>query len=197
MKISIKKQSGFTLLELLVVTFIIGALSSIAIVNLRAATNKARIAAARADMNAMAKGIDLLCDDTGLLPFSHPDLNFPYANNPERHPCDTCVGFDVPANMDECHAGLACNNGQFSNWKGPYVNHVPLDPWGNKYILDFDFKCSAEHGCENFIFQGPYPKWNTVRALVSAGPNGDFEVDTDDPFGSNHLDDVVYILCDY
>ncbi len=193
MKILTKNQSGFTLLELLVVTFIISILSTIAVVSLRGATERAKVSAAMADLNALAKGIDLLCDDTGLLPFSHEtpaeDPGDPPIQNEERHPCDTCVGFDVPAFMDECHAGLECNNGQFSNWGGPYVSHVPLDPWGKQYWLDFDFPCSEEHGCEGFDFD--LGQRNTVRALRSAGPNGSFHT------GGNHLDDVVYILCDY
>mgnify|MGYP003967705327 FL=1 len=185
MKISIKKQSGFTLIELLVVVFIIGVLSSIAIISLREAVNKAHIAAARADLNALAKGIDLLCDDTGLLPYSWENDDF--------HDCSTCVPYDYPAEMDQCHAGLECaetdsnNDFYFPNWNGPYVSHVPLDPWGKQYLLDFDFRCTQDHGCAGVI----HPDWNTVRALVSAGPNGSFTANGD------HLDDVAYILCDY
>ena len=176
MKNSIKKQSGFTLMELLVVIFIIGVLTSIATVSLRNATEKAKIARAQADLNALAKGIDLLCDDTGRLP-SNEDH--------EVHSCFTCEEFDKPAMMDECMAGLGCNDGymaDFPGWRGPYVSYVPLDPWGRQYWLDFDFICSEPHGCTGN---------NKVRALRSAGPNKSFST------GGNELDDIIYVLCDY
>ena len=55
-------KKGFTLVELLVVIAIIGILSSVAVVNLNSARDKAKIAAAQAALSQMATPI-ILCFD--------------------------------------------------------------------------------------------------------------------------------------
>jgi prepilin-type N-terminal cleavage/methylation domain-containing protein len=60
-----KLNKGFTLIELLVVIAIIGILSSIAIVNLNSAREKARNAAAIASLNALQAGMALCLDSNG------------------------------------------------------------------------------------------------------------------------------------
>jgi general secretion pathway protein G len=53
-----RKESGFTLIELIVVVTIIGILASIAVVNVINAGRRAREAALRHDLSAMRKAID-------------------------------------------------------------------------------------------------------------------------------------------
>jgi prepilin-type N-terminal cleavage/methylation domain-containing protein len=57
-----KNKKGFTLVELLVVIAIIGILSSVAVVNLNSARDKARVAAAQATLSQLATPI-ILCHD--------------------------------------------------------------------------------------------------------------------------------------
>lgn len=57
------KQKGFTLVELLVVIAIIGILSTVAIVNLNSARDKAKFAAAQAAMAQMSTPMILCLDD--------------------------------------------------------------------------------------------------------------------------------------
>ncbi len=61
-----KINKGFTLIELLVVIAIIGILSSIAIVNLNSAREKARNAAAVASLNALQAAMALCLDSNGV-----------------------------------------------------------------------------------------------------------------------------------
>lgn len=58
------KNIGFTLIELLVVIAIIGILSSVAIVNLNSARDRARAANARASLNSL-HAPSVLCFDAG------------------------------------------------------------------------------------------------------------------------------------
>lgn len=57
------KQKGFTLVELLVVIAIIGILSTVAIVNLNSARDKAKFASAQAAMSQMATPMILCMDE--------------------------------------------------------------------------------------------------------------------------------------
>ena len=59
-----RNKYGFTLIELLVVIAIIGILSSVAIVNLNSARDKARLAAAQAWGTSLAPAIILCGDET-------------------------------------------------------------------------------------------------------------------------------------
>ena len=60
-----KNKKGFTLVELLVVIAIIGILSSVAVVNLNAARDKAKRAAVLASLSGLSPVVQLCLDQTG------------------------------------------------------------------------------------------------------------------------------------
>ena len=78
-----KKQSGFTLIELLVVIAIIGLLASVVLVALNNARQKSRDAKRIADMNQIAKALELYFSDNNTYPTSSVGRNFSaLVNNP-------------------------------------------------------------------------------------------------------------------
>lgn len=58
-----KNKKGFTLVELLVVIAIIGILSSVAVVNLNSARDKARVAAAQATLSGLIPVVTICFND--------------------------------------------------------------------------------------------------------------------------------------
>lgn len=101
-----KKQSGFTLLELLVVLLIIGLLAGFVGPKYFSQIGKSQAQAARAQINAFDKALDQYRLDTGHYPTSEQGL---------------AVLFAQPANEPL--------------WRGPYLKKTaPADPWGNAYV---------------------------------------------------------------
>ena len=105
-----KNKKGFTLVELLVVIAIIGILSTVAVVNLNEARNKAKEAAAKAWVKNLTP-YAVLCEDSGgaIINYnpggsfctSEPDLFWPDA---------------VPEGYTDAEVASADAAGVFSDW---------------------------------------------------------------------------------
>ena len=99
-------DSGFTLLELLVVMVIIGLLAGFVAPRYFAQVGKSQVKAARAQIDALDKALEQYRIDVGHLPTSEQGLAALNAQPPGEQ-----------------------------NWAGPYLKkEVPLDPWGSAYL---------------------------------------------------------------
>lgn len=99
------RQSGFTLLELLVVMVIIGLLVGYVAPRYFAQLGKSEVKVARAQISALAKALDVYRLDNGHYPAQDAGLQ---------------ALLSAPANEPK--------------WSGPYLEKaVPLDPWGQPY----------------------------------------------------------------
>lgn len=99
-------QSGFTLLELLVVMVIIGLLVGYVGPKYFSQLGKSEVKAARAQINALRKAVDMYRLDTGHYPTQENGLVALSA---------------APANEPR--------------WHGPYhEKELPIDPWGHVYL---------------------------------------------------------------
>ncbi len=102
-------QAGVTLIEMLVVVTIIALFAALVGRNLFKQSDKARVAAARAQIEMFMGALNLYKLDTGSLPTTEQGLQALWRRPP-----------DVP------------------NWDGPYVEkEIPLDPWGHPYVYRF------------------------------------------------------------
>jgi general secretion pathway protein G len=100
------RQSGFTLLELLVVMVIIGLLVGYVAPRYFAQLGKSEVKAARAQINALGKALDVYRLDTGHYPAQEAGLQ---------------ALVIAPSNEPK--------------WQGPYLEKaVPPDPWGQSYV---------------------------------------------------------------
>ncbi len=107
-----EKRSGFTLIELMLVVVIIGALAAMVVPRLAGRSEEARIGAAKADIKGnIALALRLYEVDNGRYPTSAQGLSA-LMSKPGSPP--------VP-----------------DNWKGPYIEQEPLDPWKRPYVYKF------------------------------------------------------------
>ena len=124
MQIRSQKARGFTLLELMVTVAILGILVATAVPLYAKYRDKARRVTVLADLRQIRIAIELLSVDTEMWPGGHP-----VGKTADQEVWDLNGG----------SAGIAANDGRFSDWYGPYMPSVPKDPWGNDYFFDPDY----------------------------------------------------------
>ena len=141
----IKRQNGFTMIEIMLVVIIIGILAAMVIPNIAGRGKQARVAAARADIEAnITTALDLYELDNGQYPTTEQGL-MALIQKPSSSP--------VP-----------------ENWNGPYLkkHRVPLDPWGKEYAYlspgthnkeEFDLFSYGADGVES---QDDIVNWNDL-----------------------------------
>lgn len=147
-------QRAFTIVEVMSVVAIIGILVMIvtpAVINQREKVYKKK---AEADLEMLYAAIKQLAWDTG---------EFPQTKETDES-CDrTSACQDIDEEVEDLttmYAGLLTNDPtRFPNWKGPYLDEIPDDPWGQPYWVDPDYDINSP--------------FNEYRIVVgSYGPNG-------------------------
>ena len=125
-----RASAGFTLIEVLIVTSVIGILATIASLGGNTYREKAKIARTQAEIDRIHKAIVLLEADTGLWP-GH------------QRPGVSTSGSNEVWNLAAASAGLLRTDGGYPNWNGPYLTSLPKDPWGMDYFLDTDYRVNG------------------------------------------------------
>lgn len=105
----IKRQAGLTLIEIMVVIVIIGILASVVVPRVMDNPDKARIAKARHDIQALGSALDIYRLDNFTYPSTDQGLEA-LITRPSGSP-------------------------EPKNWKsGGYIKKLNKDPWGNDYL---------------------------------------------------------------
>lgn len=111
-----RKKSGFTLIEIMLVVVIIGALAAMIVPRMAGRSKQAKVTIARADvLSNIPSALDLYELDNGTYPVTEQGLDA-LRSKP--------TGFPEP-----------------DNWNGPYLKKKPIDPWGNEY----QYCCPPQH----------------------------------------------------
>jgi general secretion pathway protein G len=101
-----RAEGGFTLIELMLVVIIIGALTAMVMPRLAGRTEQAKVSTAQADITAnIATALKLYELDNG------------------RYPSTEDGGLQA----------LYTKPSNANNWNGPYLEKKPVDPWGHEY----------------------------------------------------------------
>ena len=125
-----KTHSAFTLIELMLVVIIIGALVAMVMPRFAGRSEQARVTAARADiLSNISTALKLYELDNGNFPSSGEGLN-----------------------------ALLARPATAVNWNGPYLEKSPVDPWGRVYkykcpgqyrTADYDLYSLGKDGVES------------------------------------------------
>jgi general secretion pathway protein G len=102
----VRHQRGFTLIELMVVLVIIGVLAALIVPNVLNRADDARVTAARTDVNALMQALKVYKLDNQRFPSAEQGLSS-LTTKPTI--------------------------GSAPNWRGPYLDKLPNDPWGRPY----------------------------------------------------------------
>lgn len=150
-------KEGYTLNEMMIVVAAIGVLAAMGSFAVLSATNKGKVKKAETEVEILATATLQLAWDTGRWP-----------NQKARNNGGSTEIWDLLGDT----SGLVGTDGSYTGWKGPYYNGDRLDPWGNPYFFDPDYRVGG-----------------VMRPVVgSFGPNG---------VGPNRYDsDDIYVLLD-
>ncbi|MEC8956620.1 MAG: type II secretion system major pseudopilin GspG [Pseudomonadota bacterium] len=102
-----KNNKGFTLIEIMVVVIILGILTAIVAPNIIGRVGDAQVTAAKQTIRSIEGALRMYRLD-----------NFNYPNTEQ--------GIEA---LSKKPVGQNARN-----WKGPYLDRIPEDPWGNKYL---------------------------------------------------------------
>jgi len=205
---------GFTLLEIIVVLAVIGALAAILSPMIFRYIDDANRGRAQSDANTIAGAVNQMYKDTGRWAFYKTGTGAISRNStddaailtssagcnaaaPAAMACDTTApvtgtgwGDFSTVKAHSLASQLIENDPAYSAsgsraWKGPYLDAVPaLDPWGRSYLVNI--------GNANPNEEGPTTqKWVVV---ISAGPDGNIDTTGNTVVNANPAvagDDVV------
>ena len=124
---SIRRPSGFTLIELMIVVVILGLLATIIMPKILGRPEQARRVKAKADIRSIQSGLALFKTDTGRFPTTSEGLE-----------------------------ALVTNPGIERYNREGYLERSPIDPWGNRYVYispglhnkDYDLESYGKDGEE-------------------------------------------------
>lgn len=155
----VKKQSGFTLIEVIVVAGIIAILAGILVPLIFKEIDESKNTAAKADVRSISSALIVFKKDIGPWPTLDgacaPGLTFLVGNG--NVPAGiAALGFDESSSLTFSEPLSTNSSGCYSKWKGPYIAIVSEDPWGNSYMTN-----AKEFGTPGA------PVW-----ILSAGSNG-------------------------
>lgn len=215
-------QSGFTLLEMLVVLAIIAAVVGVGVQVLGGVTSQSQVALARGEMDQIASAIQRFRADTGYWPKEGL-----FDVDGGKNPADLSQLRTAPKNGEDDI--LPFDRASGTGWNGPYIRELDAATVVSGGDLGADGTGNPSAGSQDEVSgigdpfeadsEGRYFVWSNaegveiarlgrpylyfiddetvvagcqVPCLVSMGPNGAYDSDTNDPgYSDEGNDDIV------
>lgn len=127
---------GFTIVELLIVIVVIGALAALVMTSFSGAQDRARQANAEHGVAQLFQAVRRLELDTGRSVFGCP-LND--TSNPEGQIENPDAGLVSRPAVGLVEGQCEWMQAAVDKWKGPYFKLSTKDPWGSTYVVDHDY----------------------------------------------------------
>lgn len=195
------RTAGFTVIEILVVLGVVAALSAILVPIVSSYVEDGRRQRARGDLRSIGEAMNAVHRDLGVYPVFTDGgdrtvgtaASYEVLIGPGNTPSvGSGTGWTVTGSDVGSLGGQLVQNapggggyptqGRFA-WRGPYIDDVSPDPWGNGYVVN----------AENLL-----PNQGQSGYVLSAGPNGqietDFEIDRTSASTTPAGDDLLYRL---
>ena len=210
----LKRNAGFTLFEIIIAVALVAILAVAIAPPLIKNLNEGKLARAQSDVQVIGNAVLHFYKDTGMWPLQNDadaayDLtrlagNEALGGGNAGIPAGT-AGVPGSGNWDSWGQASTLTDQLIANavgaidplytesknphirpgWNGPYLDHVPLDPWGNPFVVNIRY---MNTGVANYTR-------HTVLVL-SAGPNRLFDTPYQDNTFDEEIggDDVGYII---
>lgn len=150
----LRGKNGFSAIELIIIIAIFVGLAGVVVPIISQEIQDSKKSHAIADINRIATALNQYIKDTLFFPTGNQgSTTYHYLFTDGAMPQN-----NIFASGEGVHAAQFLRKGEFGGkrWKGPYLQSIPADPWGNSYIINV----------QGFFNMGE-------RAVIlSAGPDG-------------------------